>query len=271
MSDVKVENMNMSYNDLKVLNNFSYTFEENTATCLTGCSGCGKTTLLHIIMGLIKPDSGRITGITAESGLAVVFQEDRLCENLDAITNVWLTCGKKRGKTRGKTRSETREKTLIGKARGEALIGEALIGRTLGKTLGKALGKTLRMAPRDNETMICSANADAAYGEEGCADVRSEAKRLLLKTGLDVDALHKPVSELSGGMRRRVAIVRALIVRPDFLFLDEPFTGLDGVARELTADIIKEITKAKTVIMVSHSEEDANLLDAKTLYLEKCN
>ena len=64
-------------------------------------------------------------------------------------------------------------------------------------------------------------------------------------------------------MKRRAAIARALSVSFDLLILDEPFNGIDENNLILTADRIKEIAKDKTVILISHNPEEAELLGAK--------
>lgn len=82
-----------------------------------------------------------------------------------------------------------------------------------------------------------------------------EIFQALQKTDL-AQCIHQTVSELSGGMRRRVAILRALSAEYDILFLDEPLKGLD---KELKARIISYIlqqTKEKTVLLITHSEEE---------------
>ncbi|WP_426348543.1 ATP-binding cassette domain-containing protein [Alloiococcus sp. CFN-8] len=76
------------------------------------------------------------------------------------------------------------------------------------------------------------------------------------------DCFYKPVSELSGGMKRRVAIARAILSSSDLILLDEPFKGLDKENLKLTAAYVKKYTQDATVIMVSHSLEEAELLEA---------
>ena len=72
----------------------------------------------------------------------------------------------------------------------------------------------------------------------------------------------KKVSELSGGMKRRVAIARVLLMDGDRFFLDEPFTGLDGETKEAVASVLKKKLKGKTGVVVSHSGEDGPLMDS---------
>ncbi len=77
--------------------------------------------------------------------------------------------------------------------------------------------------------------------------------------GLSADQ-NKPVREFSGGMQRRVAIARAVLHRPDVLFLDEPFTGLDENMRETAAKFIVENMRGGLIVVVTHDREEAKLL-----------
>jgi NitT/TauT family transport system ATP-binding protein len=77
--------------------------------------------------------------------------------------------------------------------------------------------------------------------------------------------LEKPVRELSGGQRRRTAIVRAVLAGPEALFLDEAFTGLDDGIKKAAAEYILEKTAGKTVIAVTHDPAEAALLGGKIL------
>ena len=149
-----------------------------------GASGCGKTTLLRILCGLLPPDSGRIDGAEG-AWYSAVFQEDRLCENLTAAANIRLVTGNSRS--------------------------------------------------------------------------REEIESALAAVGL-ADCSGKPVREFSGGMKRRTALVRALLAEYSVLVLDEPFKGLDESTREQTAGWCRKMTAGKTVILVTHDPRDCELL-----------
>ncbi len=82
------------------------------------------------------------------------------------------------------------------------------------------------------------------------------------------DCESKPVKELSGGMKRRVALLRALMAEYDVLFLDEPFKGLDEVTKELVIDRVRDMTAGRTVIMVSHDIDECNALADEIIRLE---
>lgn len=95
---------------------------------------------------------------------------------------------------------------------------------------------------------------------------RKEIVSVLEELGLGSD-LSKPVSEFSGGMKRRVAIARAICYNADLLLLDEPFKGLDEKLKETVADYIKRNTAGKTVICITHDDDDLKLLDAELIEL----
>lgn len=86
-----------------------------------------------------------------------------------------------------------------------------------------------------------------------------EIRRHLEELGL-AGSLDQPVRELSGGMRRRVVISRALCFGADLLLLDEPFKGLDDEARQQTADYILRHRGAAAILCVTHDREDAAAL-----------
>lgn len=92
-------------------------------------------------------------------------------------------------------------------------------------------------------------------------DTKRNALELLKAVGLS-DAADRLPGELSGGMRQRVSLVRALAVRPDLLILDEPFTGLDAPLRESMKMLIETMVHGGrseaniTVVQVAHHEQD---------------
>lgn len=85
----------------------------------------------------------------------------------------------------------------------------------------------------------------------------------MAKVGLS-DCAHQPVRELSGGMRRRVALLRALMAEYDILFLDEPFKGLDAKTKEDVIEYTRQQTVGKTVLLVTHDPEEAQALGVHT-------
>lgn len=100
-------------------------------------------------------------------------------------------------------------------------------------------------------------------------EYHKKAIELLVEIGLG-DFLNTPVNRLSGGMKRRAAIVRAVAFCGDALLLDEPFNGIDSDMKIIVANIIKRevLNKNIPVIISTHIEEDALLLNAKTVHLK---
>lgn len=185
---IELKNVSFSYGELQVLKDFNLTVNGGECVQLYGVSGSGKTTVARIITGLETADSGQIV---VPQKISVVFQEDRLLENVDVQKNIRLILSKEQ-----------------------------------------------------------YAFADTLLKEFGLYDVRK-----------------KRVSTLSGGMKRRVALVRAIAHSGDALLLDEPFNGLDTENKIIAANIIKRefIDKNKPVLLITHIKEDADLLDAKTV------
>ena len=72
----------------------------------------------------------------------------------------------------------------------------------------------------------------------------------------------KPVRELSGGMKRRVALVRALLAEYSVIVLDEPFKGLDENTRATVAEYCRKMLAGKTAIVVTHDRSDCEALSA---------
>ena len=179
------------YGDKTVLDGVSLKLEAGRTYCLMAPSGSGKTTLLRVLLGLEGIDGGSIEGVS-RGRVAMMFQEDRLCEVLTAVENVAL------------------------------------------------------VLPRDARR----------------ADVQA-----LLEEVLPSDCMGKPVMQLSGGMRRRVSLVRAMAFPSDAVVLDEPFTGLDAATRRTVIDFVLRHRAGRTLLVATHGQDDARLLGAETIDL----
>lgn len=173
---ITVRNLSKSYGGTPVLENVSFTADNSRPLCIMAPSGAGKTTLVSIIMGLEKADSGSISG-TEGKRFSAVFQEDRLCEDLSAFMNV--------------------------------------------------------------------AVADEKADSDG-------VRRLLLDCGLLPEDIYRPVRELSGGQRRRAAIVRALLSDSDILVFDEPFKGLDEDTLKTVVQMVQENINGRLLLVITH-------------------
>ena len=178
-----VHNLIVKRGEAEILKNFSAEFPEHQVTAVSGRSGCGKTTLLSVLLNLLPADSGEIHGFQKPSA---VFQEDRLLPYLTAAKNISVA-----------------------------------------------------------------------------------AEKALLQVGFDPEDLKKNAVQLSGGMARRVSIVRAMLTSGDAVLLDEPFKGLDDLTREKVMQFVKENLKNRTTILVTHDPRDAkDLAAAKIIEME---
>lgn len=211
---IQVSNINKSFGELSVLRDFSLNMEKGKHYVLMAPSGAGKTTFLRILTGLDNTDGGEITGVPAHVGM--VFQEDRLCEEYDAICNIMLGMGKGTG-------------TRSGKSTG--------IGTDTDDCKGK------------------ESDESGMNRAQTIAYIKKEAAEILPE-----DCLTKPVKELSGGMRRRVALLRAVLSGSDLLVLDEPFTGLDEENRARSAAYLLGHLGGRTLLVTTHRDDDVELL-----------
>ncbi len=188
--DIIIKNLCKSFGEKQVLKDVNAVIKQGKTTCLMGQSGVGKTTLLNIMMGFVKADSGEILNLPQLK--SAVFQENRLCESFSVLTNI-------------------------------------------------------RMANDSLSDDIIMQHLEAV--------------------GLGKEVKHK-VSTLSGGMKRRVALVRAILAQKEILFLDEPFKGLDEETLANVQNYLRENIKGLTVIMVTHQIEESKALDAEILQIK---
>ncbi len=118
--------------------------------------------------------------------------------------------------------------------------------------------------PRLFDWLTVKENVTAVLEE--AKDAEKTALELLRAVDLDKDADKYP-RELSGGMAQRVALARALAFEGDLLLLDEPFSAVDEATKAPLLALIREYAKTHAVILVTHSKEEAELLDARIVTL----
>ena len=146
----------------------------------------------------------------------------------------------------------TREHWLISGASG---IGKTTLLRLLmGLDTPDSGMVGLRFAPVFQEDRLVEHWSAMANVSLVCTD--GARVRTMLTALLPTDSLDQPVRTLSGGMRRRVALARALAAESDVLVLDEPFAGLDHAAALHAAQVIEQQRAGRTVVAVSHGMED---------------
>lgn len=191
---ISIHHLSKWYGEKQVLNNVTIELPIGEGCSIMGESGVGKTTLLRILLGLEGAQEGTIDGL-ANMTKSVIFQEDCLCEEFDAITNIRL-----------------------------------VLPRTV-----------------TTET-ICNH---------------------LMEVGLKEEELHQPVNTFSGGMKRRVAIVRCMMKQADVIFMDEPLKGLDTMIKEKVIQYIQKEMNHRTFFLITHEESEAKRLASHHICLEK--
>lgn len=103
-----------------------------------------------------------------------------------------------------------------------------------------------------------------------CDDALQQERMMGILTALGLDAwIDREVSVLSGGMQRRVAICRALLVPYDLLILDEPFRGLDDKTKEITIKLVLEEKKGRTILLSTHDAKECERMGGKILNLDE--
>lgn len=184
---IEIQDLHKSFHNQAVLKGTSLSISTGEIVALVGRSGNGKTVLLKIVAGLLKPDSGRVVidredifGLKgralskARSRLGFLFQGGALFESMTVFDNVAFPL---------------REKTHMG---------------------------------------------------EG--DIRQKVLYELDNVGL-ADAKDKYPAQLSGGMRKRAAVARELVSRPEIMLFDEPTTGLDPISCHAILKLIQDLHK----------------------------
>ncbi len=135
---------------------------------------------------------------------------------------------------------------------------------------GEILGVPAKKSAVFQEERLCESfsavtNVRLACSKEPCTEI---IKEHLSRIGLK-DSMYKPVSELSGGMRRRVSIVRAVLANRDIIFLDEPFKGLDEGTKEAVTEYLKANIQDKTAVMITHDPDEAKTMCGELIYMEE--
>lgn len=230
VQEIRLQNIRKSYGEKIVLEDLSFTLPAGSRTCLMGPSGSGKTTLFRILTGLESADSGSVFPVLQTDG----------------------NTGRKQKKTGAYGRSGKEQADTNASQKQERIAGP-----------GDCRFGILFQENRLFENMSAIRNARLAAAKE-LSEIQIRAELVQI---LPADALDQAVKKLSGGMKRRVALARAVLASSDILLLDEPFTGLDEDTKRQTADWILKRQNGRILLFSSHQEEDAELMRAQTVHL----
>ena len=157
----------------------------------------------------------------------------------------------------------------------------AILGRSGG---GKTtlLNILMGLLPPDSGEVVREGQISALFQEDRLCENLTASANIRLVTGKRFSkaqiaeelaavglagCAQKPVRELSGGMKRRTAMLRALLAEYDILFADEPFKGLDEATRAYVMQYFKEKTAGKTVVFVTHDSVESETLADEVVHL----
>jgi len=199
---IEFRNVTMEFDNRKVLNDLSFKVMKGETKIILGGSGCGKSTTIKLVLGLLKPDNGQI----------LVDGED--------ITN----------------------------------YSEAQMMR-----VRKKIGMIFQEGALFDSLSVYE-NVAFKLHEQGVPEdeVEAEVRRMLRFVNLE-PAIDKMPSELSGGMRRRVGIARALVGDPKIVLFDEPTAGLDPPTARTICELAMKLRDLEDVSSIFVTHEMNNL------------
>jgi len=200
---IRLEHINVQVEDRKILDDVSFEVKDGETKVILGPSGAGKSSLLKIILGLWRPDSGQVF-----------------------VDEVEIT------------RLSEREQMPVRRRMSMIFQGNALFDSlTVAENVGFFLEEHSDLDPAEINTRV-----------EECLDFVNlpDTQNLLPE-------------EISGGMKKRVAIARAIAFHPEMILYDEPTTGLDPINAKIVTELIMKLKKERKVtsVVVTHILRDA--------------
>lgn len=199
---IEFRDVHLTFDDRKVLDGLSFKVMKGETKIILGGSGCGKSTTIKLVLGLIKPDSGQI----------LIDGEDMTSYNEQQMMKVRKKIG--------------------------MIFQEGALFDSISVYENVAFKLHEQGVPEDQ--------------------VEPEVRRMLRFVNLE-DAIDKMPSELSGGMRRRVGIARAIIGDPKIVMFDEPTAGLDPPTARTICELAMKLRDLEDVSSIFVTHEMNNL------------
>ena len=212
---IRLEHVFKSFNGQAVLNDVTFEVEPGRAFCILGRSGTGKSVTLKHIVGLVRPDRGR------------VYIEGK---DITDMSSAGL--------------AEVRQRM------GFVFQNGALFDSiTVGENVAFVLRRHTRLS---------------------AADVRRKAAEKLGRVGLEKE-FDKMPDALSGGMRKRAGLARAMALDPPILLVDEPSAGLDPITTDEIDDLLLDLKRSDgtTLVVVTHNMASARKLADEFMMLDR--
>src|ERR1700677_4785998 len=216
-----------------------------------------------------ESDEMTTTAAIDATGLVKVFGQLRAVDDIDLEVHQGEIFGVLGPNGAGKTTALRMLATLLSIDAGQARVFGVDVAREPHR-VRQLIGITGQYASVD-EDLTATENLWLFGRLQGLrsADVRASARRLLAQFGLE-DAADKPISQFSGGMRRRLDLAASLITRPPLIFLDEPTTGLDPRTRgQMWATIRGLVAEGCTVMLTTQYLDEADQLAGRIAVIDR--
>ncbi len=223
-----------------VLHDLHLTVGQGQRVAIIGPSGCGKTSLLHAIAGIL-PAFASLQGKLNFFGKS---QYSKPQQNGDSGADGVAPDGTQQGMPL----------KLFGQSQGRVDPRCAMIFQSLDLLPWKTAWQNATLGARLQ-------GMDLQY-------IEKVGEQLFTDLGICQER-HKLPAHLSGGEQQRVAIIRALLTNPECILMDEPFSSLDEITREAIQDEVLKLFAKKTLLLVTHSIEEAIYLATHIYWMDK--
>ena len=196
---IEIENVSKSYGDIVCVKDFSYVLLKDDRIGFVGKNGCGKTTLMKMIAGLLEPDSGSIeVGQTVKIGY--------YCQEIGLTTD-------KKALTANDSKKQKERNLAIN---------------------GQNATEVAHMDPNQRVIDYIKDTAEYVRTEDGLVSASAMLERFLFPP----EQQYSPIGKLSGGERRRLNLLRVLMEAPNVLIMDEPTNDLDTETLAILEDYL---------------------------------
>lgn len=230
MSILSLNKLSLAYLERPVLDNCSLALEQGSKCGLVGANGAGKTSLFRLLSGQIEPTGGEII---MPKGLKIGVMEQELKHHERSIWQELLSLF-------APLRELERQLDLV--------------------------NRQLEAGLAEQEPLLQQQfELNEAYMEQGGLTYQSRAKGALLGLGFGEADFARPLYELSGGQRSKLALAKLLLSDADLLLLDEPTNHLDVNSLEWLEDFLRSLNK--TYIVISHDRYFLDRTTEQTIYL----